>query len=99
MAKEKQKEAERECKKLEKDMNEFKTNKDGKLKQLKVYYSLSAILELTDISGRSVAAKGRASHSDRTVEGTTASNANRADGARYGCHTCAPALSNRVQSK
>lgn len=32
----KQKEAHQECKKLEKDMNEFKTNKDGKLKQLKV---------------------------------------------------------------
>jgi structural maintenance of chromosome 2 len=35
-AKGRQKEAEAECKKLEKDMNEFKTNKDGKLKQLKV---------------------------------------------------------------
>jgi len=36
-AQEKQKEARLECKKLEKDMNEFKTNKDGKLKQLKVF--------------------------------------------------------------
>ena len=35
-AKEKQKEAKAECKKLEKDINEFKNNKDGKLKEVKV---------------------------------------------------------------
>lgn len=35
-AKAKRKAAEDECKKLEKDMNEFKNNKDGKLKELKV---------------------------------------------------------------
>ncbi|KAG8855444.1 Structural maintenance of chromosomes protein 2 [Serendipita sp. 411] len=38
-ASERRKEAEQECKKLEKDMNEFKTNKDGKLKQLKAEVS------------------------------------------------------------
>lgn len=35
-AKARQKEASAECKKLEKDMNDFKDNKDSKLKELKV---------------------------------------------------------------
>jgi structural maintenance of chromosome 2 len=38
VAQAKQKEAQADCKRLEKDMNEFKTNKDGKLKQLKVCF-------------------------------------------------------------
>jgi structural maintenance of chromosome 2 len=42
----KQKEAQAECKKLEKDMNEFKTNKDGKLKQLKVRVDRGVLLDL-----------------------------------------------------
>jgi hypothetical protein len=35
-AKEKQKVAKEECKKLEKDMDEFKNNKEGKIDELKV---------------------------------------------------------------
>lgn len=35
-AKDKQKAAKDECKKLEKDMDEFKNNKDGKIEELKV---------------------------------------------------------------
>ncbi len=35
-AKEKQKAAEQECKKLQRDMDEFKNNKDGKIDELKV---------------------------------------------------------------
>ena len=35
-AKQKQKEAKEEIKKLEKDMDEFKNNKEGKIEQLKV---------------------------------------------------------------
>lgn len=35
-AKDKQKVAKEECKKLEKDMDEFKNNKDGKINELKV---------------------------------------------------------------
>ena len=35
-AKEKQKAAKEECKKLEKDMDEFKNNKEGKIDELKV---------------------------------------------------------------
>ena len=35
-AKEKQKDAQDDCKKLERDMDEFKNNKDGKIEQLKV---------------------------------------------------------------
>lgn len=37
-AKQRQKVAEAECKKLEKDMTEFKSNKDGKIGELKVKY-------------------------------------------------------------
>lgn len=40
-AKEKQKAAKDECKKLEKDMDEFKNNKDGKIDELKVGIPLS----------------------------------------------------------
>ena len=35
-AKAKQKEGAAECRKLEKDMDDFKNNKDGKIKELKV---------------------------------------------------------------
>jgi structural maintenance of chromosome 2 len=35
-AKDKQKAAKEECKKLEKDMDEFKNNKEGKINELKV---------------------------------------------------------------
>ena len=35
-AKDKQKEAQEECKKLERDMDEFKNNKEGKIEELKV---------------------------------------------------------------
>ena len=38
-AKEKQKDAQDDCKKLERDMDEFKNNKDGKIEQLKVRLS------------------------------------------------------------
>lgn len=42
-AKEKQKTAKEECKKLEKDMAEFKNNKDGKIDELKVNYPSNTI--------------------------------------------------------
>ena len=38
-AKEKQKDAQNDCKKLERDMDEFKNNKDGKIEELKVRHS------------------------------------------------------------
>jgi chromosome segregation ATPase len=61
----KQKEAQADCKKLEKDMNEFKTNKDGKLKQLKVRADVRVIVgsELKRDIGGSIPAKGRAAGS------------------------------------
>jgi structural maintenance of chromosome 2 len=37
-AKDKQKAAKAECEKLEKDMDEFKNNKDGKIDELKVLF-------------------------------------------------------------
>jgi len=37
-AKDKQNAAKEECKKLEKDMDEFKNNKDGKINELKVCF-------------------------------------------------------------
>jgi len=37
-AKDKQKAASQECKKLERDMDEFKNNKEGKIDELKVIY-------------------------------------------------------------
>lgn len=46
-AKEKQKVAKTECKKLEKDMDEFRSDKDGKLKEVKVSnYCLLEVLKL-----------------------------------------------------
>ena len=39
-AQERQKAAKDECKKLERDMEEFKNNKEGKIEQLKVCISL-----------------------------------------------------------
>jgi structural maintenance of chromosome 2 len=42
-AREKQKTAKEECKKLEKDMAEFKNNKDGKIDELKVNYPSNTI--------------------------------------------------------
>ena len=39
-AREKQKEAKEECRKLEKDMDEFKNNKEGKIGELKVRFFL-----------------------------------------------------------
>lgn len=39
-AKEKQEEAKAEAKKLQKDMAEFDTNKDGKINELKVSFSI-----------------------------------------------------------
>jgi len=43
-AKQKQKEAQEECKKLERDMDEFKNNKDGKIEELKVCASVPSDL-------------------------------------------------------
>jgi len=43
-AKQKQKEAQEECKKLERDMDEFKNNKDGKIEELKVRASIPSDL-------------------------------------------------------
>lgn len=45
-AREKQKTAKEECKKLEKDMAEFKNNKEGKIDELKVNYPLDIIAEI-----------------------------------------------------
>lgn len=41
-AKDKQKAAKEECKKLEKDMDEFKNNKEGKIDELKVSLTSSS---------------------------------------------------------
>ena len=45
-AREKQKSAKEECKKLEKDMAEFKNNKEGKIDELKVDYPLDLIAQV-----------------------------------------------------
>ena len=61
-AKQKQKDAKDECKKLEKDMNEFKNNKEGKTEELKVGHcpSLSYDLSLCAFvrTGRDPGAEG-----------------------------------------
>jgi structural maintenance of chromosome 2 len=49
-AKEKQKAAKDECKRLEKDMDEFSKNKDGKIDELKVcciFWGCDACVEMT----------------------------------------------------
>ena len=43
-AKDKQKAAKDECKKLEKDMDEFKNNKDGKIDELKVRFECNSCI-------------------------------------------------------
>lgn len=48
-AKQKQKDAKEECKQLERDMDEFKNNKDGKIEELKVSWSASPDFLLTPL--------------------------------------------------
>lgn len=48
VAQERQKAAKEECKKLERDMEEFKNNKEGKIEQLKVCLFKSLLLRLNE---------------------------------------------------
>lgn len=58
MAKDKQQNAQTECTKLERDMNEFKNNKEGKTEELKVGCTLSGTFLLTyRLSQREIAKK------------------------------------------
>lgn len=61
-AKQKQKDNEAECKKLQKDMEEFKNNKDGKIEELKVGFLVGPIVgTVLIVIGEHLQAKGSSS--------------------------------------
>ena len=71
-AKSNQKAAEAECKRIEKEMNEFKNNRDAKLNELKVCQIGSiARSYVTVCLGRDQGKEGRASQADRQRQDST----------------------------
>jgi hypothetical protein len=76
-AKEKQKVAKEECKKLEKDMDEFKNNKEGKIDELKVCSFVFDIVHLqNDPMFYRPTSQSRKRHSRNTLSSSRRSKKN-----------------------